>query len=60
MEAGERLAGSSQNAIGSAVTAVPSEWLGSDPESAREQFRLFLMNRLEDSGQMKKDLYPDD
>jgi len=58
--AGERLTGPAQEAIGTAVAAVPSEWLGPDPESAREQFGLFLEARLEDRGQMEKDLHPDD
>jgi hypothetical protein len=56
-EAAERLAGPAHEAIGTAVTAVPSQWLGPDPEPAREQFRLFLDERLEDHGQLEEDLH---
>jgi hypothetical protein len=58
--AGEKLAGAVRDATGAAVAAVPSEWLGPEPEAEREQFRLFLEARLKDEGQMEKDLYPDD
>ena len=58
--AAERLAEPAREAIGPAVAAVPSEWLGPDAEEARKQFRLFLEARLEDDGQMDEDLYPDD
>ena len=58
--AAERLGEAARAAIGPAVAAVPSEWLGPDADEAREQFRLFLEARLEDDGQIQKDLYPDD
>jgi hypothetical protein len=58
--AAERFREAARSAIGPAVAAVPSEWLGPDAEEAREQFRLFLEARLEDDGQIEKDLYPDD
>lgn len=58
--AGERLSEPARAAIEGAVAAVPSEWLGPEPESAREQFRLFLEARLENGSQMERDLYPDD
>jgi hypothetical protein len=57
--AGDRLADRARDAIEAAVTAVPSEWLGPEPESAREQFALFLGARLKEDGQMVKDLFPD-
>ncbi|MEX0620054.1 MAG: HipA family kinase [Solirubrobacterales bacterium] len=59
-EAGELLAESANEAVGSAVAAVPSEWLGPEPDSAREQFRLFVEARLKDPAQLEKDLHPDD
>jgi hypothetical protein len=58
--AAARLSGPVREAIDAAVAAVPPEWLGPDPEGAREQFALFLEARLENHEQMEGDLYPDD
>ncbi len=58
-DAAERLSGPARAAVGSAVAAVPSEWLGPDPKEAREQFELFLESRLDDRDQIEKDLEPD-
>jgi len=58
--AADRLSGPVREAIGPAVAAVPSEWLGPAPEEARKQFRLFLESRLQEHEQMQEDLHPDD
>jgi hypothetical protein len=59
--AGRRLAGRAGQATEAAVAAVPSEWLGPDPEATREQFVLFLQARLNDEdGRMEKDLSRND
>ncbi len=54
-----RLGDRAGRAIGDAVAAVPSEWLGADPEATREQFRLFLEARLESRELIEGDLKRD-
>ena len=46
-EAGERLSGPVRDAIAPALDLIPDEWLGEDPASRREDFRLFLERRLD-------------
>jgi hypothetical protein len=58
--AAERLSGPAADAAGDAVGSVPSEWLGPDPEAAREQFKLFLEARLENRQRIEGDLKPND
>ncbi len=58
-EAAERLTGAARQAVDDSVASVPSEWLGTDPEETREQFRLFLQSRLDDRDQIERDLDPD-
>ena len=45
-EAGERLSGDLEAAIGPALELVPDGWLGDDPDARREDFDLFLRRRL--------------
>jgi hypothetical protein len=58
--AADRLSPEVRERIGPAVAQVPSEWLGPDPEPAREQFRLFIRARLDELSQMEQDVGQDD
>lgn len=58
-DAAEELSGPAGRAAGDAVAAVPSEWLGPDPDAAREQFRLFIVARLANRERIEGDLRPD-
>ncbi len=58
-EVAERLSGPAFEAVGDSVASIPSEWLGPDPEGAREQFRLFIESRLRNRDQIEKDLEQD-
>lgn len=58
-DAAERLTGAARQAVDDAVGSIPSEWLGPDPEGAREQFRLFLELRLDKRDQIERDLEQD-
>ena len=57
--AADRLGDPARLAAGDAIAAVPSEWLGPEPDAAREQFRLFIEARLENRERIEGDLKPD-
>jgi hypothetical protein len=55
-DAAERLRAGAREAVPGAVSAVPAEWLGPDPDEARRDLELFLNGRIDDRETMSADL----
>jgi hypothetical protein len=55
-DASERLRARARDAVPAAVSAVPAEWFGPNPETSRRDLELFLNGRIEDPATMAADL----